>query len=186
MSGFFASSIIQKERPVGQVDEVWLPVIGREGYEISSFGRVRALSRTIVCHDGRKMRLKGGLRPSLPNKKRGGYLYIQLYQNNKSLTVQTHRLVAKHFIPNPRNLPEVNHKDGDKKNCRWDNLEWVTPKENSAHYALIRTNRKVPLHLVYAVRRWAGVAPISELSKDLGINESSARAILKGKSWVSV
>ena len=44
-----------------------------------------------------------------------------------------HRLIAQTFLPNPSNLPEVNHKDGNKANCAADNLEWVTSKENKRH-----------------------------------------------------
>ena len=44
-----------------------------------------------------------------------------------------HRLIAQTFLPNPSNLPEVNHKDGNKTNCAADNLEWVTSKENKRH-----------------------------------------------------
>ena len=44
-----------------------------------------------------------------------------------------HRLIAQTFLPNPSNLPEVNHKDGNKANCAMDNLEWVTSKENKRH-----------------------------------------------------
>ena len=44
-----------------------------------------------------------------------------------------HRLIAQTFLPNPSNLPEVNHKDGNKANCAMDNLEWVSSKENKRH-----------------------------------------------------
>ena len=55
-----------------------------------------------------------------------------------------HRLVAKYFIPNPNNLPCVNHKDGNKQNNRVDNLEWCTHSENTLHSfrtGLQKTNR---------------------------------------------
>ena len=62
-----------------------------------------------------------------------GYHYVKLWINNKSKAEFIHRLVAKTFIDNPENKPEVNHKDGDKSNNKVENLEWVTSKENKQH-----------------------------------------------------
>jgi hypothetical protein len=53
--------------------------------------------------------------------------------SGKSHTIKIHRLVAKEFVPNPMNLPEVNHKDGNKKNNNYENLEWVTHRQNVQH-----------------------------------------------------
>ena len=53
--------------------------------------------------------------------------------NGKKVTIRIHRAVAQTFIPNPHNLPEVNHKDGNKQNNIADNLEWVTRSENDLH-----------------------------------------------------
>ncbi len=108
-----------------------LPIIGYEGlYSITSFGRVWSHLRyrkykNIQRKCGGKF-LKSGL-----NK--DGYLHVILYKNNKQKTHTIHRLVAIAFIPNPDNLPEVNHKDGVKINCRKDNLEWCTKEENEYH-----------------------------------------------------
>lgn len=62
-----------------------------------------------------------------------GYLYVDLYKNNKAKRFYIHRLVAKAFIPNPENKPQVNHKDGNTKNNTTSNLEWVTALENVEH-----------------------------------------------------
>lgn len=62
-----------------------------------------------------------------------GYKYVALRCRGRTLNRYVHRLVAEAFIPNPDNKPEVNHIDGNKDNNRWDNLEWVTPKENHKH-----------------------------------------------------
>lgn len=62
-----------------------------------------------------------------------GYLRVDISINGKRKVVFPHRIVAETFIPNPDNLPEVNHKDGDKTNDYVENLEWVTAKENTTH-----------------------------------------------------
>lgn len=62
-----------------------------------------------------------------------GYIRIVLTKDNKSNEYLLHRLVAKQFIPNPKNLPQVNHKNGIKSDNRVENLEWVTAKENKQH-----------------------------------------------------
>lgn len=62
-----------------------------------------------------------------------GYLTVQLWNNNKPETFYVHRLVAQAFVSNPLGLPEVNHKDGNKLNNHYSNLEWVDSVGNSQH-----------------------------------------------------
>jgi hypothetical protein len=62
-----------------------------------------------------------------------GYLYVVLSKNNKKYYLRVHRLIANTFIPNPNNLPEVNHKDEDKTNNRADNLEWCNGSYNKTY-----------------------------------------------------
>lgn len=110
--------------------EVWKDVVGWERYAISSYGRVVAYSAPylcgkFVCH--RKPRL---MRPSYTNSS-PNYKIVSLSdgkRNTKSFLI--HRLVAIAFIPNPNNLPFINHKDEDSLNNRADNLEWCTQKYN--------------------------------------------------------
>lgn len=61
------------------------------------------------------------------------YFRVALYKNGKRKWHKVHRLVAKAFIPNPENKPQVNHIDGNKINNSVTNLEWVTDEENKAH-----------------------------------------------------
>ena len=65
-----------------------------------------------------------------PGKSSSGYLHVTLCNNGKMETVMNHRLVAEAFIPNPLNLPEIDHINGDKTDNRVENLEWVSSKEN--------------------------------------------------------
>ena len=107
------------DRQTGQ--EEWRPIEGTNGkYDVSNFGRVRTNSQ----------------RPGLLTltKQASGYLYamVQL-ANGKQKNCRVNRLVAQHFIPNPDNLPEVNHIDGNKENNHVSNLEWCTRSHNVKH-----------------------------------------------------
>ena len=70
-----------------------------------------------------------------PTKQKNGYLKVALAKGKQGKVDQQllHILVAKHFIPNPYGHPQVNHKNGNKEDCRVVNLEWVTAKENCLH-----------------------------------------------------
>ena len=62
-----------------------------------------------------------------------GYKYYRLSKDNKKIMYYAHRLVAEYFVPNPEHKPEVNHKDCNKTNNHYKNLEWVTGQENIGH-----------------------------------------------------
>lgn len=103
-------------------DEQWRPVKGFEGlYAVSNLGRVKSLNYN---HTGVEKILK-------PQKNRGGYLYINLCRNGKVKAFKVHRLVAAAFLPNPNNLPQVNHKDEVKDNNCVSNLEFCDCKYNN-------------------------------------------------------
>ena len=69
-----------------------------------------------------------------------GYLVVDLCINGKRKTYQIHRLVAQKFIPNPNNLPQVNHKDGNTQNNHVDNLEWCNHINNCQTWNRLNTN----------------------------------------------
>lgn len=100
------------------MEEIWKEIEGFEGdYYVSNFGKVKSLK------NNREILLKFG-------KDRQGYLICSLCLHGKPHGKRVHRLVAQAFIPNPDNLPQVNHKDENITNNRVDNLEWCTQYYN--------------------------------------------------------
>lgn len=113
--------------------EIWRDVVGYEGiYQISSLGRVKVLPRIVVDSLGRRMPYKERMMKVMVSKTTG-YPYVCLSKNGISNIFNIHTLIAKAFIPNPNNLPCVNHKDQDRGNSVFDNLEWCTYSYNNTY-----------------------------------------------------
>lgn len=107
--------------------EIWKDIEGYEGmYQVSNMGRVRALDRVKPNSGGQIA--KGHILPQSDNGH--GYRFVSLWKFNKGRRFYVHRLVASAFIPNPNNFPIINHKDENKSNNRYENLEWCTQKYN--------------------------------------------------------
>lgn len=121
--------------------EEWRPVVGfEEDYEVSSEGKVRSIDRVRIHKHWKtgkdtEYHIKGQVKKPLNSW--DGYLETHLQYthngNSKNYYARIHRLVAEAFIPNPENKPQVNHKNGNKKDNRVENLEWVTEAENTVH-----------------------------------------------------
>ena len=120
-------------------EEIWKDIEGYEGlYQVSNLGMVRSLDRIIVKPHPRntsmQMRCFYKGRILKPKKKYKGYLSVDLHGKDGDVkTRQVHRLVALAFIPNPDNLPDVNHIDENPGNPKLSNLEWVTKSQNMRH-----------------------------------------------------
>lgn len=97
--------------------ESWATIKEFPNYQISNLGNVKNSQGKI-------------LKPELTKK---GYLQIKLFNGSTRKGIRVHRLVAQYFIPNPCNLPHVNHRNGIKTDNKVCNLEWVTPSENNEH-----------------------------------------------------
>ena len=111
--------------------EEWRDVVGYEGlYQVSNFGRVRSLERKIsygnTQYTKRAMNMKVTVGKNL-------YCRVTLTKDGKQSQVYVHRLVAEAFLPNPDNLPEVDHIDANPSNNNLSNLHWVSHKENMDH-----------------------------------------------------
>ena len=104
--------------------EEWKDIKDYEGlYQVSNWGKILSLN---YRNTGKPVLMN-------PGTDKDGYLVVYLSKNGEDKLCKVHRLVAQTFIPNPDNLPQVNHKDEDKTNNRVENLEWKSPKDNSNH-----------------------------------------------------
>ena len=117
--------------------EIWKDIENFEGlYQISNLGRVKSVNRIVHVEDPKKHREYDKHFPecikatTLDTK---GYVMVTLKKDGKTSRYRIHRLVAKAFIPNTDNLPQINHKDENKENNCVDNLEWCTNIYNN-HY----------------------------------------------------
>ena len=118
------------------MDEIWKPIDGYEDcYEISCLGRIKSVERKVY----NPAVLGNGCYRTVPERIRKpnvmkGYHCIALRKDNKVKVFRVHRLVMEHFgEKQPSEEYQVNHIDGNKSNNCIDNLEWVTPRENTLH-----------------------------------------------------
>lgn len=143
------------------MEEVWKVIDSYSDYLISSFGRVKSLRTNIV------LKQDIGI---------GGYKRVTLYSNTKPKHHLVHRLVAKSFIDNPNNLPEINHKDNNPGNNIVTNLEWCTSRYNS------RYSKSKPVNQYTAdgkyIKTWSC---IREADETLNIDNSSISRCCKSK-----
>ena len=110
------------------MEEIWKDIKNYEGlYQVSNLGQIRRIKFINNITEKDKITI---ISQGFQNS---GYLKVCLYKNDKMKNKLVHRLVAETFIPNPNNLPFVNHKDGNKQNNKVDNLEWCTQSENMKH-----------------------------------------------------
>lgn len=171
--------------------EKWKPVEDWNGlYFVSSLGRVRSADRyatnmfgTQTLYRGRMMKLG----------KTDGYLGVNFAYEGQLFPYKVHRLVAKHFLKGPE-LPEVNHKDFNKTNNNWRNLEWSTKQGNQSHAnksnrscAIVNPGRAKKLTRAQArsIRRSVVVLHKSQRSvaRDFDVSARLVREIANDRLW---
>ena len=181
------------------VTENWRDIPGFAGYQASSLGRVKSLSRTIWNSRGFFYQKSERILKT-PKPDRNGYLSYCLragasQSEPHKKTFLAHRLVALAFISNPGRKPFVNHKDGIKANCRPDNLEWCRKPENGIHavetglhtalrgesngHSILTEKEVRDLRAKYAT----GLHTQKALAAEYGVARSTVCAIISGELW---
>ena len=159
--------------------EHWKTIDGFPNYVVSNKGRIRRIKTGRVIQ-------------SSPTSR--DYLQVSLYNGLTRTPRRVARLVATAFIPNPQNLPQVNHKDGQRYNNHDENLEWATQSENMKHaYA---TGLETPLRgikhnmvkltepQVLQIRlRIAQGVPQRTIARETGVCQSLISQINTGRIW---
>ena len=115
------------------INEIWKPVRQHPIYLVSNYGRVKTIDHPVWCKVNNSYSIRKGMICALNNNNTKKYLRVRVRIHNKSKWIAVHRLVAEAFIPNPNNLPQVNHIDGNKDNNHVSNLEWCTNQYNMTH-----------------------------------------------------
>ena len=116
-----------------------------------------------------------------PQKGKDGYLYVNLYKDEKGKKYAVHRLVAEAYIPNPDNKPQVNHKDENKEHNWIGNLCWATASENinyGTRNARVAEKNSIS---VYCEELNKVFPSINEAARQLGIDNSNIIKCCKGK-----
>lgn len=159
-----------------------IDIKGYEGiYKISKDGKVwSGLSRRYIGSDVKN-----------------AYTIVDLRKEGKQHIKTVHRLVAEHFIPNPENLREVNHKDGNKHNNDVSNLEWVTSSQNTKHSwdnklqtnkGLVRSKRKLSPEQVSEIRKRyksrCGKNGTRALSREFNVSQAQISFIVNNKERI--
>lgn len=127
--------------------EVWRTIEECPRYLVSNLGRVKSTEYEILCRKNGKKLHQAHIMAQCFNKQ--GYLVTHLIdKNGKDRVFRVNRLVAIAFIPNPLNLPQVNHLNEDILDNRVENLRWSTAKENSNHgLHNIRVSKTMGMHV---------------------------------------
>lgn len=116
------------------MEEIWKDIEGFEGlYKISTFGNVMSLN----------YRNYGYSKQLVPKVNNSGRLWVELIKHGEKRQFLIHRLVGMAFIPNPENLPQINHKDENPKNNCVENLEWCDQRYNNL-YSMKRHPERSP------------------------------------------
>lgn len=163
--------------------EIWKVHPDITGIEVSTLGRVRTLDRAVSNERGTWF-FKG--RILKPSSTKGGYLKVGIKIDGKFINKKVHRLVAQTFIPNPENLPEVNHKNCIRDDNSVENLEWCSKSYNRQYREKYGASQTEAVgHPVFAINlatlEVSHFSSQGEAGRELGVFGQSISNVIKGK-----
>lgn len=155
-----------------------------DSYQISDSGRIFTKRRLIgnQIHYGKEL---------VPQLTQDGYLKVTLSKNGECKKFYLHRLVATQFLDNSMNLPQVNHKDGNKLNNNIANLEWCTKQENQNHavrnnlmqHGQDRPSARLTEDQVLEIYKLKGILTGQAIADIYGVSKNTINCILRGSKW---
>ncbi len=174
----FKSSTLHTGYNTNMIEE-WRDVVGYEGkYKVSNMGNVYGKKYEKLL---------------TPHIDKLGRKQVALCLDGGIKAIRVHRLVAKAFIPNPENKPQVNHLDNNPSNNNVSNLEWCTPHENTQH--MLKQGRCNPPvgerqgkhvlsnEIVSKIKELQNTKTYIEISHMFGLNKTTVYDIIKNKTW---
>lgn len=147
---------------------MFVPINGYPNYLVSDYGEV------INIKTGKALK---------PYRVGDGYLRVDLRHKSKRRQVAIHQLVAEYFVPNEEGKTQINHRDGDKLNNNYSNLEWCTPKENMQHAKEkgLLSRKPVSIEMISLKDGGSKIYPsIAALARKLNKSSDTVRYILAG------
>lgn len=164
--------------------EVWKDIKDYEGlYQVSNMGRVKSLERTVRNGRGYYKTVSEKIKKGKDNGH--GYLQVSLCKDGRKKWYRINRLVAQAFLPNPNNLPIINHKDEDKYNNHMDNLEWCSHSYNNTYNDRAKKAGKKLSKPVFSVNKESGLImwwqSSHEAERCTGINNGNIIRCCQGK-----
>ncbi len=176
--------------------EIWKDAVGWAGYyQVSNIGNVRSITRVVEKHEcaGKVISINIPGKMLKPGSEKLGYLSVALLRGGLQKTHKVHRLVAEAFIPNPKILPCVNHKNEVRSDNRIENLEWVSKSENSLYSIRNGTNKNVGECHPCAKLKAIDIPFIRQSEKDLdelarmfGVTVSAISSVRCGRTWKTI
>ena len=158
------------------MSEIWKDIQGYEElYQVSNLGRVKSLDK----YDKHNRFKRGKIKAICDNG--NGYCVVNLKVDGKQKSRTVHRLVATAFIPNPKNLPEINHIDGNKKNNNVSNLEWCDRRHNATHAVQNKLSTEFGQRKVICVELNKEFNSVTEAENWVGVKGSRISNVCKLK-----
>lgn len=180
---------------VKEIKEIWENGRQKNKTEIGRrFGITRQAVLYVLRHERNRNYIAYKTKEKIlsPATDSYGYLVVGITRKGELKGRKVHRLVAQAFVPNPQNKPEINHKDGDKKNNLPSNLEWVTQWENQVHATQTGlrptgNQRKLDPKKVALIwkRLYAGEVQRT-IAEDCGVSQATIALIKRGRIWKGV